>query len=454
MEAFVNDATERAVKTIIFRIGRRFGKTHYLVWRSARKAVLTPGYRCPFIAPTVKALKNIVIPIFNSVLRDCPQVFRPEFKKQDAVYCFGNGAELPLAGTDNGHAEKIRGTRADDLVLDEMGFMTDLKYVFNDICLPTLMYGNGVAIGSSTPPVSPDHYFVELLMHAEIKNAAMHKTIWDNPMLSLKEILEFAEAQGCVVDWDKMQITEKSIAFRREFEAEILVDPDHAVIPEFTEEKAQRIVKEWNLPPYCNKYIIIDTGYVDFTAVIFGYWDFDNAIAVVDSDMLINFSQGGMNTEKLAGMIIAEAETLWGDASYLCHGDGDLIVLNELSRYGLNCSPVKKDNLEAQVNSARVDVQNEKVRINPKRAKNTIAHVKYAVWNKRRNAFERTEDHGHYDCLAAFIYFLRHLNRNHNPYPIDYNIDPFKDHVESGYYDQRDNTQSIRKILNLRPGGR
>lgn len=453
MLALVERIQSSDLKKGVIRTGRRFGKTYFLVWYAVRTCMMLEGIRFPFIAPTIKALKSVVLPIFQEVLKGCPKALRPEFKRQDGVFVFPNGSEIPLAGTDSGHAEKIRGTKAHSLVLDEAGFMTDLKYVVNDICLPTLLYSEGLMIAASTPPTSPDHYFVEMLMDAEIKNATIHKTIWDNPMLTRKDILQAAEGVGCVIDWDQMEIVEKSIAFRREFEAEILVDPDSAVIPEFTEEKAERIVKERDRPPYCNKYIIIDTGYIDFTAVVFGYWDFDRAKAVIEDDMLINFSQGGMNTEKLASQVIAKAKALWGDASYLCHGDGDLIVLHELSRYGLPCSPVRKDNLEAQVNSARIDFQNEKIVISPK-AVNVIAHCKYGVWNKRRNAFDRTENHGHFDALAATIYFLRHVNKADNPYPADYRVDHFRDHIQDGYLESRDKLRNIKKLVNIRQEGK
>lgn len=445
MQRLVEGIQQRGLKKGVVRTGRRYGKTFYLAVLGIATCLRKPGARVAFIAPTVKSLKTIILPIFNQVLQGCPTNLRPEYKKQDGVYVFPNGSEIHLAGTDNGHADKIRGTKADLVILDEAGFMTDLKYVVNDICLPTLMYGDGFLLAASTPPTSPDHYFVEMLMQAELQDAAIHKTIWDNPMLSSKDVLDFAEAVGCKVDWDSMQIVEKSIAFRREFEAEILVDPESAVVPEFTEEKAKAIVKEWKLPTRCNKYVIIDTGYIDFTAVIFGYWDFHSAKAVVDDDMLIKFNTGGMNTEQLARVVCDRARSLWGDQPYLCHGDGDLIVLHELSRHGLPCSPVRKDVLEAQVNSARIDIQNEKVVINP-RARNTIAHIKYAVWNKRRNAFDRTEDHGHYDCLAAFIYFLRHVSRNSNPYPPDWQFNVYEQTVQDGHFDR--DRSDIRAMLN------
>jgi hypothetical protein len=314
--------------------------------------------------------------------------------------------------------------KADYYVIDEAGFITDLKYLVNDILTPTLMYSDsGYGIISSTPPQSPDHYFVELLALSEMDQCAIRKTIWENPLLDLKQILEFAEATGCVVDWETNEILTKSISFRREFEAECLVDPEKAVIPEFTEEAEREIVVEWRRPEYCLKYVVIDTGFVDFTGIIFGYYDFVNAKPVVEDDMLINFGSQDMNIEELCKLILQKEKALWGDEKpYMRLADGDLIVLQEMGRYGCSVSPVRKDDLEVQVNQVRIDIAQKKLRIHP-RAINVITHLKYAVWNKRRTQFERTLGHGHYDCLAALIYFLRQVNRQENPFPQFYNLD-------------------------------
>lgn len=437
----IHSIEKRRRPRAVVRTARRFGKTFSLGAFAMQKCIQRPKTQIPFAAPTAKALKSIVLPQFNELLLTCPPHLRPKYKVQDGVFEFSNGSKIMLFGVDNQHAERIRGIRAHYYVIDEAGFMDGLKELILSILQPTLMYSDGYGIISSTPPTSPDHYFVELLHECEAEDSAIRKTVWENPLLTVKEILEHADATGSTVDWDRFKkendeaklndmlwgeslILEKSIQFRREFEAEILVDPERAVIPEFTDAKAKQIVVPYEMPKFCNKFTILDTGFIDHTGVVFGYYDFINAKAVIQDDMLINFSEEGTNIEELCRRIRQKEEELWKGEVPRRRGDGDLIVLSEMSKYGLPVAAVKKDDLEAQVNQVRIDIQQDRLRICPA-AQNVINHMKYAVWNRRRTQFERTEGHGHYDCLAATIYFLRHLDRHSNPWPENDGVDVF-----------------------------
>ena len=469
LHEFLYDVQRRGVKVCTFRIARRFGKTFDFACFSTERCLAEEGIKIPFLAPTVKALRQIVLPIFQTILEDCPEHLRPKFSRQDSTYTFpSTGSEIVLGGTDGGHAEKMRGLRAKYGFLDEAGFMNDLRYIVMDIMLPTLMYDDGILGVSSTPPPSPDHYYVELVAGSEIKDASIHRTVWENPMIRVKEILEFADATGCDVDWQRFEaehceerahdsewakglIRAKSISFRREFEAEIVVDPEKAVIPELTEEKLARIVKDTTPPEFRKRYVTIDTGFIDFTGVTLGYYDFDRAKAVIEDDMQIDFSRPGMNLEKFVKMVRDKEKELWGpyppDQRW---ADGDLIVLNELCRLGLDVAPVRKDALEAQVNQARTDIRRERVEIHS-RARNTVAHGKYAIWNRQKTAFARSESLGHYDCLASFIYFLRHIDRGSNPTPDLHGVDPFQQYIPEDY-GQNKSHEALKSIF--RHGGR
>lgn len=439
---FVDTLSTRQKRRGVIKTTRRFGKTFFNAAYAIQDCLKHSDVIIPFIAPTVKSLKTIVTPIFNVILRDCPPDIRPKYRTQDAIYEFHTGSSIVLAGTDNGNAEKLRGIRAYKALLDEAGFMSDLSYIVNDIVTPALMYGDGFLLASSTPPPSSDHYFVTMLQEAELQETCFTRTVWDNPLLSVKEILEFAEVQHCTIDWDtyhkevseeklydmewgRSLIVDRSISFRREFEAEILTDPEKAVVPEFTEDRARGVVCKWPRPPHFVPVTVIDTGFIDYTACVFGYWDFAKAKAVVERDLLVDFRGEGTNAESLAKRVLDTERDLWGRKATHRYGDGDLIVLNELTRHGLSIAPVRKDELEAQVSQVRLDLTSDKLVIDPS-AVNVITHMKYATWDKQRRKFERSAGHGHYDALAALIYFLRHLNRTYNPYPADYKVsDPY-----------------------------
>jgi len=46
-----------------------------------------------------------------------------------------------------------------------------------------------------------------------------------------------------------------------------------------------------------------------------------------------------------------------------------------------------------------------------------IRQLRTAVWKDNRREFERTKSEGHFDTVAALLYFARNSNRHSNPYP-------------------------------------
>jgi hypothetical protein len=356
---------------------------------------------------------------------------RPTFKSQDSTFSFpASYSEIQMAGVNNGNAEALRGKEALDCIVDEAAFVDELRYLVNDVLMPQLIYSpHGKLIMSSTPPVSPAHDFVSFVAEAEINDALISKTIYDNPRLSHEIILEIAAEAGCEVKDGK--IVSLSTTFRREYLAEIVTDSNHAVVPEFTEAMAKELVREWPAPPYRNCYTFMDTGYIDFTAVIFCYYDFKNAKIVVEDELVIDVRQQNKNSAMIASQIKAKEAELWGEKPvYGRFADGDLLLLADFSSlHGLHFTPVAKDVLEAQVNHLRLDVQNKSVILHP-RCKNTIAHLKYGIYDKQRRKLERSNTMGHFDCLMALVYGVRHIQRSSNPYPPLYQVDQFNSFVK------------------------
>lgn len=376
-----------------------------------------PKAKVRYAAPTGEALREFILPIFEEIISDCPADVKPVFKQFESAYVFPNGSRIKLAGTDNGHHKRLRGPAADLCIADEAGFMEcSLNELVKDIFMPQLLYSNlGRVVVASTPPTSPAHEFVQYVAEAEVEGHYCHKTIWDNPLLNKKQILEWADESGCEVDWKTQTIKKASTTWRREYMAEIVTDSDTAVVPEFDDERIPRIVMETKRPDYCHKYVVIDTGFIDLTACLFLYHDFVNGKLVFEDELIFERP----NSRIVAEGCLAKERELWGmEKPYFRWADGDLIVLQDLSTlHGYDTTPVTKDELEAQVNQARMDVLRENIIINP-RCKNLISHIRYAVWDKSRRKFARSSEKlGHFDALAAFIYAIRHVNRNLNPWP-------------------------------------
>lgn len=401
-------------KRFVVNCSRRIGKSFLLAVLSAETALSKPGAQVRYAAPTGVALREFILPIFQKIFSDCPKQLAPVYSSQDNKFVFPNGSGIKLAGTDKGHAESLRGPAADLCVVDEAAFVEcSLDYLVSDILQPQLLYSRGgQVVIASTPPKSPAHEFTSYVAQAQANGNYIRKTIWDNPLLSKPRVLEFAEEAGCEVK--NGEIASQSTTWRREYLAEIVTDEESALIPEFTDEKAKQIVVESERPRYCHKYVIIDTGFIDLTACLFAYHDFQRGKLVIEDELLFERP----TSEQIAKACRAKEAELWGDQKpYARWADGDLIVLQDLtSLHGYDITPVSKDNLEAQVNQLRLDVAQCRLEIRP-RCKNTVAHLQYGIWDKRRRAFARSPGLGHFDLVAAAIYLVRHVNRQLNPFP-------------------------------------
>lgn len=382
----------------------------------------TPNVIVKFIAPKTKDIKRIIAPLMKEILQDCPKDLKPSFKIHDNTYNFANGSEIQLAGTDNGHAESIRGNKAHLCIIDEAGFCDDLDYIVNSILIPTTTTTHGKIIMASTPSRSPDHDFMTFMKEAELENRFIKKTIYDNPRLTEDDINRLAEALG----------GKESVDFRREYLVEKIVAEDDAVIPEFTKDLQSRVVKEWAKPPYFDAYVGMDIGAKDLTAVLFGYYDFIHGKIIIEDELIIKGSK--MLTDELAEKIHQKEMQLWthkvsGEKiePYLRIADNNnLILLNDLTaKHRLNFLPTSKDNKIAMLNSMRIMMRNEQIIIHP-RCQTLIFHLESAIWNRSRDSYARSADKGHYDAVDALLYLTRNVILQKNPYPPDYHYN-FKD---------------------------
>jgi hypothetical protein len=193
------------------------------------------------------------------------------------------------------------------------------------------------------------------------------------------------------------------------------------VIPEATVERIAAITKEWNKPPFMDYYVSMDIGFVDFTAILIGYWDFANAKLIIEDEIMI---KGTKVTTRLISEAIKEREKAimgWQKPYLRVADNNNLILLNELAQapYNLTFMATAKDQKEAAINKVRLMVHSEQIIINP-RCKNLLNQLRYATWNKHRSDFDRDPSNGHYDLLASLIYLVRNVHQTKNPYPDNY----------------------------------
>lgn len=414
MHAAIKGST---AKKFVINSARRLGKSYLLCVIALEQAIQFPGSQIKYAASSQRAVKKIILPLMRQILETCPKHLRPVFKVHDGEYEFANGSLIAVAGSGQDQLDNLRGTACDLALIDEAGFIEsdDLTYLIESILLPqTLTRPNARVIIASTPPVTPDHSFVTKYMaDAMAKGAYSRFTIFDNPLLTQETIEEFmAEAGGAT-----------STTWRREYLAEVVTETTHALFPEVADGVLMReLAIEVPRPSHIIPITVLDLGYLDFTGVLFGYYHFALAKIVIEDEFLINKA----TSADIVQQILAREKALWGDVPVRHRvADAPAIVIADLNQtHRFACRTPEKYDLSANVNRVRMEFQNKGIYIHP-RCTGLIAQCQFGTWNTQHNGFSRSSSGGHWDLAAALVYLCKHIDKNTNPIPPGYGIDPY-----------------------------
>lgn len=448
-------APEFSVSTWL--LARQSGKSFAIGLMSTIKCQEKPNLVVKILCPTKVQAKTVYEPIFRQIFEDCPEELKAEYNSQGWCYVFPNGSQIQLAGSDGGHAERLRGQKTDLAFVDEAAFCTSLGYIVRSILLPTATHTKGKIILASTPSPELDHDFNAFIEDSEGKGLLTKKTIYDNPLLDQTQIDNIISNYIGGVN---------SSEFRREFLCEIIKDENLSVLPEVDDELLSKIVKVPELPPFYSRYVAMDIGFKDLTVVLFGYYDFrDNKIVIQDE---IVKSGKQIHLPDFTKELQDKEKELWNNP--LTHelvkpdvraSDINPFVIQEINIYSKKHDPnhtidfsiaTKHDKL-AHLNKLRVMLANERILINPK-CETLIRHIKHCKWKDKSNKddFARSQDDGHYDAVDALLYFSRAINYNKNPYPASYGYNTRDLHVQNPQgYDKLDPKQVYASIFGIRP---
>lgn len=416
-------------RKFVINSARRLGKSYLLCVLAIEYALKNPNTQIKYAAPTQKMVRRIISPLFRKILKDCPDDIRPDWFAQESRFVFQNGSQIDIAGADAGNSDSLRGTEMHLGIVDEAGFCSDLAYLVLDIMLPMCLTTNGRVILASTPPKTPQHPFEVYWNKALETGDCIKKTIYDNPLITEKDIKEYmAESGG-----------EHTITWRREYLAEFLIDEESIVVPEFRD-AAKELIREVKRPEYYDSYVSLDPGYRDLTVALFGYWDFLQGTLVIEDELVLTKAR----TDLLAMGLKHRETALWGEKKpYFRISDTDLRLIQDLySLHGIKFSATAKDNKLAQINELRVMVQQRRLVIHPK-CKILISHLSSAVWDDTtKDTFARIDGFGHFDAVDALVYMLRNVRRHHNPYPIGrtYSADEFV------VFEEKERTQTAKVL--------
>lgn len=460
--SFLLDSTQKELYELFYNtnhkvqtwlLSRRQGKTYTLCVLAIEQCIRKPNSIVKFVSPTKLQVTNNIRPLLKQILEDCPEEIKPLFKNQTYIYYFPNGSEIQLAGTDNQHAEKLRGGDSHIAIVDEAGSCNDLDNLVKSILLPTTLITKGKIILASTPPKESDHDFLRYIEEGEERGSLIKKTIDDNPRITQEQRDELIAELGGL----------NSDECRRELFCEIVKDAKTSVLPEFTPELEKEIVKEWIKPPFLDGYVAMDIAFKDLTAVLFAYYDFRLDKVIIEDELSFQFNEQDNHLAELAKQILDKEDALWKNpltgetkAPYMRVSDINMIATNELRKVSNNrlmFLNTRKDDKDSAINNLRVMLANKKIIINPK-CKTLIRHLRNVKWMSINNksTFARSPDDSHYDFVDAAIYLCRSISYTKNPYPSGYDLDlkqmNYVDHKE--IYSNRDPMETYRRIFNVK----
>lgn len=400
-------------KTHVAVFSRQTGKSYGALGIASELLLSKKNITVCYVAPRLKQGKKIVKASFEELFKSCPHDLKPKFDRDSSSYIFpSTNSKLELYGFNAEEIESARGPKAHMIIVDECGFMNDLKYGLRSVLYPKLNTTRGPMILISTLPKSQGHEYWDIVKKAEFDGVLLKRNIYDCDRYSKEDIDDFADEVG---GYD-------SVDFKREYLNIMITDEDHAVIPEANDETMAKIVREYKRPPYFDCYVSMDIGVKDLTGVLYAYYDFITGKIVIEDEA--TFRGRSFTTANLASSIKTTEDKLWGlKKPFLRVSDNNnLILLNDLNLdYGLSFIPTAKDNKHAWLNQIRILISEERLIINPN-CKQLIFHLKNATWNKNKTEYERSLDGGHYDLIDALAYLIRNISYTRNPYPKGYGM--------------------------------
>jgi hypothetical protein len=438
IRAFLDDPATR-YEQYYLDICRQYGKTFIGVLVAIEHAMCNPGSRVLYTSATRSGLWQFVQPNVAAVLADCPPEQEPHWSTLDSAYHFANGAQIHLAGVNNGHENDARGPSADLIVNEEAAFVDRLDYLVTSVELPMLTTTGGRILHITTPPETPAHEVTPIMERCRTRGNYVRRTIEDNRHLSDGAKTKLIGEMG----------GRESTKARRELWCEWVVDESRAICPEYTQAVDDLLAaSEPPAPTYEQPVVAMDVGFEDWHHILFGYYHFKLAKRVVQAEVRLQRA----TTDKIAAAVADTEEKLWGPAARKAAGlrelkpavrwsDTDLRLiadLDQLHRLGFN--PTEKDDKEAQVNALRISVRNHGWWISPS-CTALRRQLRLGVWNKQRTEFDRSKEDGHFDAVDAAIYFHRNLDTWSNPYPaFPEDVIPFTHHIPWGKGERKSET--------------
>jgi hypothetical protein len=388
--AFKNGIEFASNPLVVGNISRRLGKSFTLVTFAIEEA-LKRKQKIRYGSAFLTDLEEFILPAFEIILADCPEHLRPRYMTSRKVWRFQNGSEIKLIGLDK-NPNGLRGNAISIMIIDEAAFVQNLKKIYTSVIIPATMKQKNIRlIFISTPPESPAHYFVALIQRAKLEGYDLELTIDDISDLKPEERKRVLDEVG----------GEESDTAQREFFCKIISDPIRAVCPTFNESIH---VADCPEPTHCNWAFVADIGGLKDYAVgyLAAYHHELRKLVFWDESWFMNRTPTPEILEGFKKLENQRVTTRWIDA----HGQTQV----DFAFAGFSAALPPKDNFQAGIQLIRAAFHNNEILIHP-RCKLLILTLKTGLLNRLGTDYERTEELGHCDALAAAIYAVRVVDR-------------------------------------------
>jgi len=390
---------------VLILSSRQLGKSYWAAIYAIEFCLRNPGSIVRILAATLKQIQDIVADNIGPICADAPSGLI-ERQKSSYRWRVGNSS-LRLGPLERSNVDYNRGGNAALIICEEGGFVSsdDYRYAISSVIGPQLLRSGGRLIHVTSPSQDPNHIIhTEIMPKTTLLNSCFRYTIFDNPQITPEQIEQAKRLCG----------GDNTAAWRREYLAEIIRDPETVIVPTFDPMKH---VHDFRIPDYSNWQVSIDFGGVrDKTVALLYTYDFLSDKVLVYGEAMFppntptaTIVEGVSALESRAARYGHQITGRWADAP------GQLqIDLQRAHNFAIRVP--RKDDWQAGINNMQVMFGNNQVLVHPN-CTFLIQSLESGQYNDKRTDFARTETLGHCDALAALGYALRMLDRA-SPYPV------------------------------------
>lgn len=411
---------------VVWDCARRIGKTYLLLVIACEVALRTPNASIKYAASTAKAVRKMVRPSLRKVLETCPKELQPKIDWVAGEITFPNGSTIDVAGCDSGNYDALRGQEAHLWIVDEAGFIAELAEVVDSVLDPQTWTTKGRGIISSSPPDTPAHPFQTYYLAAKATGNSARVTFWENTGLTeaeKNEIIAKAARRKRMTPEEYRGTT----IWRREGEAEFVIEETRAVLPRLSESLAGRLVRaETSTPLFADWYTVIDLGGSrDPTFITTQYYDFTRAKLRIQREKKLirpTTEEIAKEAKALEAATFSQQRELRGMHFRIVDDDMGIVRRDLAQKYDLPSMPPRKDDKQAGLMDLQDGMLREEVEFSPE-CPETLAQCQAAIWNKQHTEYERVDGFGHFDALDCVLYGHRNVIPNRGRVPPLYGVD-------------------------------